>query len=97
MTRMAVLLAASCLLSACATRSHQAPDAPVPAAPATCDPALIQPLAPEPEVRGGVVQPATPQERAALADFLSGEAEARAWGRLGWARAAVAKVQCEDE
>ena len=43
---------------------------------------------------GGVVQPSSPAERAALAAFLTAEAEARAWGREGWARAALAAQAC---
>ena len=82
--RMAVLLAASCLASACATRSlPPAEPAPRPG-PDACDPRLSAEPSPEPAVLGGIVQPVTTEERTATAAFLEGEAEARAWGREGW-------------
>ena len=91
MMQTAVLLAAWCLLSACATRSHPAE---LQTRTAACDPRLISPIEPEPPELGSIVQPATEQERAAVAAFLSGEAQARDWGREGWARAAIARDSC---
>lgn len=93
MIRPVVLFAASCLLSACATLSPRAIDAPRPA-PQACDPLLTAEAPPEPPVQGSIVQPATDEERAATALFLEGEARARDWGREGWARAGVARRRC---
>lgn len=93
MKRTVALFAASFLLSACATRSPRAVEPPPPPSEA-CDPRLTAPLAVEPEVRGGVVQPVTSEERQALEAFLTSEAEARAWGREGWARAELARRAC---
>lgn len=45
-------------------------------------------------MRGTIPQPVTPAEVEATRDFLNGEAEARAWGRRGWDRAAVAQAPC---
>lgn len=45
-------------------------------------------------MQGGIVQPATDEERAATEAFLNGEAAARDWGRQGWARATLAKTLC---
>lgn len=92
MTRTAVLLAASCLLSACATPWPQPVEAPV--AAQACDPRLTAAAESEPPVAGAIVQPATASEREAVDAFLTSEAEARAWGREGWARAAVARAAC---
>jgi len=81
------------LLTACQTPSKPPlpPLGPVEQpAPPKPDPRLCAALKPEPPARGGIVAPATPEEKAATAEFLTGEAEARAWGREGWARAALA-------
>jgi len=94
MIRRAALIAASFLLSACATRSPPPTEAIAAPAPLACDPRLVAPLPDEPPVRGGLVQPSTLEEREAVAAFLTGEAEARAWGREGWARAAEAREAC---
>jgi hypothetical protein len=92
MTPRVVLFAALSLLSACATRS---PLQPAPAIePQACDPRLTAPSEPEPPVTGAIIQPATETERAAVEAFLSGEAQARAWGREGWARAEIARAAC---
>ena len=91
--RKAVLIAASCLLSGCVTRSPSVPEPPQSAALAY-DPRLLVDIPAEPSIRGGLIQPATAEERAALEAFLTGEAEARAWGREGWARAELARKAC---
>lgn len=65
-----------------------------PVAPVACDPRLTAPVKPEPPVAGSIVQPVTPQERAATGAFLTGEATAREWGREGWDRAALAATWC---
>ena len=75
-------------LTACATPS--VPDVE----PLRPDPRLCADLKPEPPVQGGIVQPATPEEREATAAFLTGEAAARDWGRQGWERARIAKLSC---
>ena len=92
MTPRVALFAALSLSSACATRSPP----PVEVAPAlqACDPRVTAAPEPEPPVAGGIVEPATPQEREAVSTFLSVEAQARAWGREGWARAGVARSAC---
>lgn len=91
MTPRVALFAALSLLSACATRSPLTLPATEPQA---CDPRLTAPGLDEPPVAGAIVQPATPAERAAVDAFLSAEAEARAWGREGWARARLAREAC---
>lgn len=82
------------ILASCGTPSAPRPGAIEPPAPAACDPRLTAPIEVEPPVRGTIVQPVTPAEVEATRDFLNGEAEARAWGRRGWARAAVARAGC---
>ena len=86
--RIIALCALSLALTACATPSSLQP------APIAPDPRLCAPLKPEPPVQGGIVQPATDEERAATEAFLNGEAAARDWGRQGWARATLAKTLC---
>ncbi len=92
MTPRVALFAALSLLSACATRSP--PLAEAAPAPQACDPRLTVAPEPEPPVAGGIVEPATALERAAVSAFLSAEAQARAWGREGWARAGAASAAC---
>lgn len=92
MTPRVALLAALSLLSACATRSPLPPGPPV--EPQACDPRLNAPAEVEPPVAGAIIEPATETERAAVGAFLSSEAQARAWGREGWARARVAREAC---
>lgn len=60
-----------------------------------CDPRLTAELKAEPPVRGAIVQPATEAERFDTAAFLEGEAEAREWGREGWARAKAGHDFCK--
>lgn len=45
-------------------------------------------------VVGSVVAPVTPAEIEATRDHLTSDAEARAWGRRGWDRAALARHGC---
>lgn len=91
MIRKAVLFAALCVaLTGCATRSNPADVAPV-----SVDPRLCAKLKPEPPVQGGIVEPATDEERVATEQFLTGEAAARQWGRDGWSRAALAARMCK--
>lgn len=87
----AALFAVSCLLTSCATPS--APPAERPAGPPP-DPRLCAILQAEPPVLGGIVQPATEEERRQTQAFLEGEAAARAWGRAGWERAGLAMLAC---
>jgi hypothetical protein len=94
--KLVALFAALPILASCATRSapQPAPAADTPAPPA-CDPRMTAQLKDEPPVRGSIVQPETSEERWLTGEFLTGEAEARDWGRQGWARAAIAKTWCE--
>ncbi|WP_201463726.1 hypothetical protein [Brevundimonas aurantiaca] len=46
-------------------------------------------------MEGSIVQPVTAAEADAIRDHLTSDAEARAWGREGWERAAVAAERCE--
>lgn len=93
MTPRVALFATLSLSSACATRLPPSPE--IAPAREACDPRLTAPLETEPPVTGSIVQPATEAERAAVDAFLSSEAQARAWGREGWARAASARAACE--
>lgn len=93
MTRWAALFGALFLSTGCAAHSRLAPE---PAAP-PCDPVLRLPLEAEPEVKGGIIAPVTAEERAALAEFLAAEAEARAWGREGWRRLESARRRCPPD
>ncbi|MNL67456.1 hypothetical protein D3C87_1920440 [compost metagenome] len=43
---------------------------------------------------GSVVAPVTPAEVEAARDHLTSDAEARAWGRRGWDRAALTRDAC---
>lgn len=45
-------------------------------------------------MRGGIVQPATPDEKAATREFLESQSDRAAWGREGWARADLAARGC---
>lgn len=92
MTPRVALLVVLSLSSACATRSPLPPGPPV--EPQACDPRLSAPAEVEPPVAGAIIQPATETERAAVGAFLSAEAQARAWGREGWARAETARAAC---
>lgn len=83
------------MLAACAKPSLPDPQIPIEQPkPQACDPRLRAPLEGEPPVLGTIVQPVTPAEINGTRDFLTGEAEARAWGRRGWARADVAREAC---
>lgn len=77
------------LLVACATPS--APGPITPPAPKAVDPRLCAKAEAEPPVQGGIIQPATEAERTATEAFLNAEAEARSWGRRGWARVDIAR------
>lgn len=92
MIRKVALFATLSLLSACVTRSPRGVEVAV--ARLACDPGLTAPARLEPPVEGTILAPATHAERAAVGAFLSAEAEARAWGREGWARAALAAKAC---
>lgn len=95
MMKPAVLLAASLILASCATRSDRPVEPVVQPKPQAVDARLCAPLKAEPPVMGSIVQPVTPEEAEAARQFLTAEAEARAWGREGWARAAVAAEGCD--
>lgn len=92
MTPRVALFVVLSLSSACATRSPPPPGPPI--EPQACDPRLTAAAEAEPPVAGAIIQPATEAERAAVEAFLSGEAQARAWGREGWARARIARAAC---
>ncbi len=83
------------ILASCGGRSSLPTEPIVPPAAQALDPRLCAPLKPEPPVEGSIVQPVTPAEADATRDHLTSDAEARAWGREGWARAAVAAERCE--
>lgn len=84
--------AAALLLTACATPSTPGPIAePAPKAP---DVRLCAKAEPEPSISGSIVQPASDDERAGTAAFLTSVAEALSWGRRGWERASVAATGC---
>jgi hypothetical protein len=87
--RIAALSGLSLALIGCATPSK--PGKVEQPAPKAANPLLCARVEPEPPVMGGIVQPATETERDATALFLSGEAEARSWGRRGWERADLAR------
>lgn len=93
MIRIVALSASALILSSCATRSAPPPPIEQPAAEAQ-DPRVCAPLEAEPPVAGDIVQPVTAEEVEGTRAFLNGEAEARAWGRRGWGRAAVAREAC---
>lgn len=84
------LFALGLLLSGCGGIPKDPPAAPTPA-PKRPPPALCQPIEPEPDVAGGIVQPITPEERDLTARFLQAELSSRLWGRRGWDRAAQAR------
>jgi hypothetical protein len=90
-TLLAVLFVASSALIGCATPSKPGPIAEP--APLAADPRVCARLEPEPPVQGGIIQPATDAEREATEAFLTGESEARAWGRRGWERAKLARAR----
>lgn len=73
-------------LTGCATRSSQV-DKP---APRAADPRVCAKVEDEPPVEGTIPVAETSAERRGLDLFLNGEAEARAWGRRGWDRVALA-------
>lgn len=92
-TLFALLLcsASSLILIGCATPSPR----PVPVEPDRPDPRLCAPLELEPPVLGSIVAPVTAEEREATRAHLTSEAEARAWGRRGWERSAIARAPCD--
>ena len=49
----------------------------------------------EPEPRGTVIAPVTPEEKFIVGEHLDSDSEARQWGREGWARADDARAWCE--
>lgn len=55
---------------------------------------MTVPAAPEPPVRGSIVQPVTPEEIAATSDHLNSDADARAWGRELAVQAGVGAHWC---
>lgn len=83
------LLALGLLLSGCA-HDQGPPVAPSPT-PRAPPPALCQPIEPEPDVAGGIVQPITPEERDLTARFLQAELSRVLWGRGMRDRAVLAK------
>ena len=83
------------ILASCGGRSSLPTEPIIPPAAKAIDPRLCAPLKPEPPVEGSIVQPVTPAEADATRDHLASDAEARAWGREGWARAAVASEGCD--
>lgn len=83
------------ILASCATRSDRPVEPIVQPKPQAADARLCAPLKAEPPVLGSIVQPVTAAEAEASRQFLTGEAEARAWGREGWARAGVAAGLCD--
>ena len=94
MMRPAVLFAASLILASCATRSALPAEPIARPEPEAVDARLCAPLKSEPPVVGSIVQPVTVEESEAARQFLTGEAEGRAGGREGWARAEVAASGC---
>lgn len=78
---------AAIALTACASGPVKSPGP----APQAADPRICAALEPEPDVAGGIVQPVNDVERDAIEEFLSGEFDARAWGRRGWHRAAISR------
>lgn len=76
-------------LTGCATPSNPGPVAEP--KPLAVDPRICAPAEAEPKIEGGMVQPATDAEREAADLFLNTVAAALEWGRLGWARATMAK------
>lgn len=95
MMRPVVLSAASLILASCGGRSSLPTEPIVQPAAKSIDARLCAPLKPEPPVEGSIVQPVTAAEADATRDHLASDAEARAWGREGWERAAVAAEPCE--
>ena len=92
MTKTAALCASLLMLTACAKPSLPEPallPAVSPPDPRVC----AQPLA-EPPVVGSIVAPVSAAEVSATREHLVSDAEARAWGRMGWEIVAVARRAC---
>lgn len=91
MTKTSVLCASLLILAACAKPSPLPPPVIDPVRP---DPRLCAQIEPEPPVAGSIIAPVTEAEREAVRDHLTSDAEARAWGRRGWERVAIARGAC---
>ena len=83
------------MLASCAKPFSPAAKPVVQPAAKAVDPRLCAPSEPEPPVVGSIVAPVTPVEVEATRDHLTSDAEARAWGRRGWDRAALAREGCK--
>ncbi|MNS57160.1 hypothetical protein D3C72_900390 [compost metagenome] len=94
MMRTAALCASLLILTSCAKLSSPGADGAVPPAAKAIDPRLCAPLEAEPSVAGSIVGPVTPTEVDATREHLTSDAEARAWGRRGWARADLGRASC---
>lgn len=98
MMRTIVLCAALSMLEACATRSSDlpAPSSTEPAAPIACDPRMTVTPAPRPDLPAGasIVQPVTPDERAATQAFLTGVAAIIDWGSVNAVQAEAGRAWC---
>ena len=92
MTRTFALAVSLCLLTSCATPSIP-PPIEEPAALGV-DPRLCVPLEKAPAVVGSIVAPVTEEEREAVRQHLTSDAERSAWGQRGWDRAAIALRSC---
>lgn len=92
MMKAAVLAASLSLLTSCATRSLPPPVKEP--SPVAADPRLCVPLEKAPAVVGSIVAPVTAEEREAVRQHLTSDAEVAAWGRRGWDRAAIALRAC---
>ena len=92
MMKTAALAVSLCLLTSCATPSIP-PPIEEPAALGV-DPRRCVPLEKAPAVVGSIVAPETAEEREAVRQHLTSDAEVAAWGRRGWDRAAIALRAC---
>lgn len=98
MIRKAALFASLSLLASCSTPSAQDPPPAVSQpAPPKCDPRLEAEIrtAPTPPAGASIVQPATPEERASTAGFLTWVAGVLDVAQENEARARLARAECE--
>lgn len=90
--RTCKVIGLSLYMSACAHDGGKGPETLPKPAPAA-DVRICADIPPEPQVRGTLVQPVTPEESAGFEEFANGEWAARRWGRLGWTVVGVAQKQ----